>query len=234
MYRIVLHASGARVLVALALLLGPPSTAAALPLISEILYDADGSDDGSVFVELYGPPGTVLDGLTLEGVNGSNGSVGPVVELTGMIPEDGIFVVADMTGGGVTFVANADLLLGFDFQNGPDSVELRDGEVVLDALGYGDFEPGEVFAGEGMPAPDAPSGSSLARVFADVDTDDNLSDFLVLDAPTPGSAPLSVPEPDSGLLLSSALLAVAVGRTRRGGRRALAARRAHPPDRAAR
>ncbi len=56
---------------------------------------------------------------------------------------------------------------------------LRFGETVLDALGYGDFAPEEVFAGEGAAAPDAPAGSSLARRFANADSDDNLSDFSV-------------------------------------------------------
>ena len=64
--------------------------------------------------------------------------------------------------------------LNFDFQNGPDSVVLRDAlGTAVDALGYGIFAAGEVFAGEGSPAPDPAAGSSLARVFADVDTDDN-------------------------------------------------------------
>ena len=59
------------------------SAAASLPLISEVFYDQAGSDDGHSFVELYGPPGTALDGLRLEGVNGFDGGVGPVVPLAG-------------------------------------------------------------------------------------------------------------------------------------------------------
>ena len=60
-----------------------------------------------------------------------------------------------------------------------------------------------VFAGEGAPAPDAPAGSSVARVFADVDTNDNAADFAVLTAPTPGTAPIeaALPEPSVALLL---------------------------------
>jgi hypothetical protein len=186
------------------------SAARATPIISEILYDAAGSDDGFGFVELQGAPGTVLDGWTLEGINGSNGAVGPVIELEGVIPEDGLFVVADRTSGGTTFVPGADLLANFDFQNGPDSVELRDGDWLLDAVGYGNFGAGDVFAGEGMAAPDAPAGSSLARTFADVDSDDNALDFEVLAEPTPGEAEFSaVPEPGSGVLLFSALAALA-------------------------
>ncbi|MGH0030997.1 MAG: PEP-CTERM sorting domain-containing protein [Myxococcota bacterium] len=204
---------------ALALLLALcwlPRVAAALPLISEVLYDATGSDDGKGFVEIHAAAGTVLDGYVVQGVNGSNGSITPSVTLSGTVGADGLFVVADGRSDGSTDVANADLVLNFDFQNGPDSIELLapDGSV-LDALGYGVFDVGEVFAGEGTPAPDAPSDSSLARLFADVDTDDNFADFAIA-VPTPGSAPLAVPEPGSAALLGVGL----AGLARCGRRRA--------------
>ena len=219
MLRNLLRAPGARALAALALLLGGfSSSATALPLISEVLYDATGSDLGRVFVELYGAPGTSLAGLFLEGVNGANGAVAPVLALSGQIPDDGFFVIASDPGDGITLVAEADLVLAFDFQNGPDSIVLRSGETVLDALGYGDFAPEEVFSGEGAAAPDAPAGSSLARRFANADSDDNFSDFVVQGAPTPGSAPLlPVPEPGTAALVASGLLGL--GGARRRARR---------------
>ena len=164
----------------------------------------------TVFVELAGEPGTSLDGLSLAGVNGFNGERGPIIALAGVIGEDGLFVVADRTSAGSSFVLETDLLANFDFQNGPDSIVLMDGEFVLDAVGYGVFDEGEVFAGEGLPAPDAPAGSSLARPFADLDTDDNAADFWVLVEPTPGSAIFqAVPEPGTGLLLVSGLATLA-------------------------
>ena len=204
------------------------SAASALPVLSEVYYDAPGTDDGLVFVELHGVPGTDLAGLVIEGINGSGGSVTVSLALSGLIPADGLFVVADADAGGLSSVAGADLLLDFDFQNGPDSVVLRSETGVLDALGYGAFGAGDVFAGEGGPAPDPAAGSSLARVFADLDTDDNVADFQVLVVPTPGFAPLSVAEPGAGILLlpgwaALAMLSGRAGRSRCASRRSATA-----------
>ncbi|MFT5442593.1 MAG: hypothetical protein ACI8W3_001637 [Myxococcota bacterium] len=199
-----------------------PGVASATPVISEVLYDAVGGDDTYSFVEIYGEAGSVLDGLTLEGVNGANGAIGPIIALSGVIPSDGVWVVADRDSSGVTLVANADQLANFDFQNGPDSIVLKNGATVLDALGYGVFGAGETFAGEGVAAMDAPAGSSLARLFANVDQDDNSLDFVVLGSPTPGVVPLlSVPEPGTAVLTSMGLLGMA-GLARRASRRSVA------------
>jgi hypothetical protein len=184
-----------------------------LPLISEVFYDAVGSDDGQSFVELYGTPGASLAGLVLEAINGADGAVTHSLELAGSFGADGLFVVADRTSAGTTQVAEADLLLDFDFQNGPDSVVLRSASLVLDALGYGAFGETDVNAGEGAPAVDPPAGQSLARLFANVDSGDNLADFAG-GAPTPGAAPLAVPEPSA-----AALLALGLSGLLRAGRR---------------
>lgn len=186
-------------------------------VISEALYDAASTDNGNVFVELFGTPGSSLAGLSLEGVNGTDGSVYLSQALTGVIPGDGVFLIADDSGDGTTLVGNADLVLDIDFQNGPDSIVLRNGAGILDALGYGDFTSA-VFAGEGSAAPDAPAGSSLARLDPRVDSDDNFADFAVLAAPTPGSVPVSaVPLPPAlGLFLSGITGLVAVSRRRAG------------------
>jgi hypothetical protein len=181
------------------------------------LYDAAGTDNGQVFVELYGTPGTVLAGLSLEGVNGTDGSVYLTLPLSGVIPGDGVFVVADDAGDGSSLVGNADLVVDMDFQNGPDSIVLRDAAGILDALGYGDFTTG-VFAGEGEAAPDAPAGSSLARFDPLSDSDDNLSDFVMLDTPTPGSVPVStVPLPPALALFLSGIGGLAAVSRRRAG-----------------
>lgn len=192
--------------------------AAAAPIqISEVLFDAIGIDDGGMFVELYGPAGTVLDGYVVQGVNGADGGPTPVLDLSGAIGASGFFVLADQFSDGTTLISNADLRLNFDLQNGPDSVQLLapDGSV-LDALGYGVFAATDVFAGEGTPAPRGIAGQSLARRFANVDSGDNAADFVLLDSPTPGSGSLALPEPGAAPLLALGLAGLCAGRRRRG------------------
>ncbi len=190
----------------------------AAPVLSELFYDASGSDAGMVFVELFGSPGESLEGLLLEGVNGTGGTVYASISLSGVIPPDGVFVIADNNGGS-TSVPEADFIADVDFQNGPDSVVLRNGVMVLDAVGYGDFGGGEVFAGEGTAAPDPGAGSSIARIDPRLDTDDNRVDFTVLDTPTPGVVPeaSAVPLPAALWLFASGLIPLlASGRSGRG------------------
>lgn len=210
-------------LVAGALLLA--GSAPAAPLLSEVFYDAVGSDDGQSFIELFGLSGTDLDGLLIEVVNGSNGAVVTTLALSGVIGPTGLFVVADRFADDSTAVPVFDQLLNFDIQNGPDSVVLVGPDGVLDALGFGDFGPAEIFAGEGIPALAVAPGSSLARVFANVDTDDNALDFAELLVPTPGDAPIRpVPEPTAGVLSAVGMLGLCwLGRRHR--------RRLYPVDR---
>ena len=191
------------------------SSVQAQTIISELLYDASSADNGNVFVELFGTPGTVLDGLLLEGVNGADGSVYLSAELTGVISSSGVFLIGDDSGDGSSFISNVDLVREIDFQNGPDSVVLRQGDTVLDALGYGDFT-GLFFSGEGNAASDVSAGQSLARHAPGFDSDDNLSDFMVLDLPTPGAVPVSaVPVPPAlGLFLSGIIGLAGVARKR--------------------
>ncbi len=182
--------------------------AVAATVISEVFYDASGSDAGLAFVELFGTPGESVEGLVLEGVNGQNGSVYASLALSGVIPADGVFVVGDDVGGGVSSVAGADMVGDVDYQNGPDSVVLRNPGGILDALGYGSFGSRDIFAGEGAAAPDPPAGSSVARSNPRVDTNDNSVDFIALDVPTPGTVPSvsGVPLPAAFWLFAAGLL----------------------------
>jgi hypothetical protein len=200
-----------RIAGAVAALLFAATGAEATPLISEVYYDAVGADDGLSFIEISGAPGTSLTGLVIEGVNGTGGTITHTLNLTGVMPADGLFVLADRLTGGGTLVADADQILDFDLQNGPDSIVLRDANGILDAVGYGTFLATDVFAGEGSPAVDPPAGQSVARLFADVDTNDNALDFAA-SAPTPGAASFAVPEPGVAWLLAPGLLGLALFR----------------------
>lgn len=206
---------------ALAAALGAAAPARAMPLISEVFYDAVGSDDGLSFVEIHGPPGTVLDGWVLEHVNGANGEVAATLTLVGVIGPSSLYVVADRLSDGTTAVPFADLLLNFDLQNGPDSLVLRSPDGIVDAVGWGEFGPTEFFAGEGSPAVDPPAGSSIARLFANLDTGDNALDFVALETPTPGTAQF-VPEPGTAALTGAGALGLAA--LRRPARRRSALR----------
>lgn len=194
-------------------------------LISEVLYDAPGSDNGLGFVEIAGAAGTSLEGWSLVVINGADGSVATMIPLGGIIPSDRIFVVADRDASGDTLVPGADRVENFDIQNGPDSLQLLDAVgSVVDALGFGVFGPGEVFAGEGSPAADGAAGESLERLFADVDTGDNAIDFAIQSTPTPGTALFSgsapggdppgapIPEPRTALLYGLGLIALGLRR----------------------
>ncbi len=187
----------------------------ASPVISELFYDAIGPDSGLAFVELFGTPGDSLDGLRLEGINGTDGNVYTSFNLSGVFPADGILVIGDDAAGS-TQVPNADLIGNIDFQNGPDSVVLRDDTSIFDAVGYGVFGAGDIFAGEGSPTADPASGSSIARFDLGLDTNDNSVDFISLTAPTPGSVPgvSAVPLPAAFYLFMSGVISL-VGIARR-------------------
>ncbi|MGD8842061.1 MAG: VPLPA-CTERM sorting domain-containing protein [Gammaproteobacteria bacterium] len=195
----------------------------ATPVISELFYDASGSDAGLAFVELFAAPGESLDGLVLEGVNGGSGAVYLSIDLNGTVPADGVFLIGDDDGSGATSVAGADFIGEVDYQNGPDSVLLRDAGGILDAVGYGVFGASDIFAGEGAAAPDAAAGSSIARLDPRFDSDDNSLDFVVLADPTPGSVPVavsSVPLPAGAWLFGSGLAGLATIARRDRRRRA--------------
>ncbi|MBI5496219.1 MAG: hypothetical protein HY904_14445 [Deltaproteobacteria bacterium] len=114
------------------------------------------------------------------------------IPLTGeVLGADGFFVLAH-PGGAPDLLARADLVdARVDLQNGPDSVQVRWHGEVVDALGYGTFQAGDTFGGEGSPAAPAGPGQSLTRRASHADTDDNAADFSVDAAPTPHGDPCS-------------------------------------------
>ncbi len=164
-------------------------------LINEVLYDGKASEtDGEVFIEIYGTPGTNISNFEIQLLNGSNGTITDriVFEEGTLLPDDGIFVIADLRTHSTTEtrIAPFHYLDQFDPQNGPDALMLRDdfGEI-WDALWYGTgavaLTPEGDPLGEGQPALDALAGQSLSRSEG-VDTNENAQDFKVLEMPSPG------------------------------------------------
>jgi hypothetical protein len=164
-------------------------------VINEVLYDGRTSEtDGEAFVELYGTPGTDISLYQVHFINGADGAAIDRVTLPHgtLLPQDGIFVIADLQTKSSTAsrVAAADFLDNFDPQNGPDGLLLlnRAGEL-LDTLVYGagavTQAAGGLELGEGFPAVDVGNGHSLSRVGGQ-DTQDNAMDYVDSTLPTPG------------------------------------------------
>ncbi len=165
-------------------------------VISEVYYNSPGRDGTAEFIEISGPVGTALSGLTLEAVNGNDGLVYERIGLNGRVmPAIGSFLIVAPTASPL-LQDIADLVApGADLQNGPDSLRLVwNGDVVVDALGYGVFVNPAHFAGEGEAAPNA-AEQSLTRNVDNADTDNNAVDFVpsgqsASGLPTPRGAPL--------------------------------------------
>ncbi len=158
-------------------------------ILNEIVYDSVGPDSdpgNNLFVELKGPPGTSLNGFLVVGVNGADNLDYNLINLSGRtIAADGYFLIAHPNGS-PGLVALADMTsTAVDFQNGPDSVQVRWYTRVVDALGYGSFGTTMYFAGEGSPSQQAYSGASLTRDANSADYNNNSRDFFVDIIPTP-------------------------------------------------
>lgn len=164
-------------------------------VISEVLYDVTGVDtNGDLFIELAGEKNTEISGYKINFVNGSNGKIYDDFKIPdgAFIPDDGVYLIADAITGspGATNVPNADFVINFDPQNGPDAVQLVDDQgAFVDAVGYGNpivaFAENGLASYEGSPADDVGSNMSLARVDT-FDTDDNSLDFIQKEIPSPG------------------------------------------------
>lgn len=158
-------------------------------VINELVFNSQGTDSqtgNTLFLELFGPPNASLDGYAIAAINGSDGSVYSTISLNGEVTgADGYYVIAHPTGD-PALLAVADLTDSkVDFQNGPDSVQIRWRNRVVDALGYGTFGANDRFAGEGSPVASPAEGRSLSRDANHTDTDDNSADFTSPAVPTP-------------------------------------------------
>jgi hypothetical protein len=152
--------------------------------INEVLYDPAGADSGREFVELFNADssGVSLEGWQLEAGNGAQPGDWRVQwrgRATDRIAARGFFLIA-----GPRREEPADARAPLELQNGPDAVRLCAPDGVRDRVGWGALEEAEFF--EGRAAPDAASGSALARVPDGIDRDDNAADFQPRASPTPG------------------------------------------------
>jgi hypothetical protein len=147
-------------------------------LLNEVLYDPEGADEGSEFVELWNPDTAAISlrGIVVESGDGSRPGVWTPV----YVGTDG-----DSVSPRQAFLIPGSVLLA-PLQNGPDAIRLTRAGIVLDLLGYGALTASELF--EGAPAADAPSGQSLSRAGDGVDTQWNAADWAPEPSPTPGRA----------------------------------------------
>jgi hypothetical protein len=176
--------------------------AQAAVVIQEVLYDGPGTDSDDVFTELSGAPGTVLDGWSLAGINGTNGQVYRTIDLSGLsIPVDGIFVIATSSANSA-LALQRDYIANVDWQNGPDALHLLNGTDLIDALQYGDA--GIYNAGEGSFAADISGVVSLSRDLLGTDSNNNAVDFSS-GPPSPGTGLSIVPVPAAAWLFASGL-----------------------------
>jgi hypothetical protein len=155
-------------------------------VINEVLYDSEGIDTDT-FVELFGPPNLDLTGFFIVGLKGDDASEYNSIQLSGKTGSDGFFVTVHPDA--ASWIADqADLKdENVDYQNGPDNIQLKYGNIVADAVGYGVFGSNEHFEGEGNPAPDVPAGHSIGRNESGTDTNNNATDFINYATPTPGA-----------------------------------------------
>lgn len=147
-------------------------------VLNEVLYDPAGADEGMEFVELWNGDDAPrsLAGLAIEAGDGAHPGAWVVIHrgaASDSVPPHAAYLVSGPA-------------LGGSMQNGPDAVRLTRDGVPLDRLGWGDLEDGSLF--EGTPAPDVPSGHSLARREDGRDGDANAADWADEAAPTPGRA----------------------------------------------
>jgi hypothetical protein len=147
-------------------------------VINEVYYDSPGEDHGC-FLELKGAPGSSLNGFSIQTFN-NKGNQTNTIKLEGSIPKTGFFVLAqDKTVTGANQFNEAANLV-----NSGGAVQLVNGSSIVDAVAYGNAGKAK---GEGKSAPDAKSGSSLARIPDGMDSDNNAKDFRIA-KPSPGMA----------------------------------------------
>jgi hypothetical protein len=193
-------------------------------IINELDADTTGSDTLE-FVELLGDPNMSLDGLSMVGVNGSDGLTYDTwaVDLDGFTTDSNGFFVIGNAG-----VANVDLVIapggGGALQNGADAVVLFTGDIVdfpndtapptgaavLDVVHYGTNDSADPDITAIYPLSMYPYVDEGTLGDKDTDSVGRIPNgmggpFQTLDNPSPGALNV-VPEPSPFFMLGLALL----------------------------
>ncbi len=149
-------------------------------VLNEIYYDHPGPDSGREYVEIYNRADRRINlcGIRIEFADGRTGNCRLFFEFGPnhyIDPRGWVLAGGDSSN---TFSPRCVL------ENGPDAVILKDRELVMDLVGYGDLQLSGLF--ESVPAPDVEAGLSLSRKPDGEDTDNNMMDFVPA-IPSPGS-----------------------------------------------
>ena len=215
------------------MLLGTSTIQAAL-IINEVDYDQPGGDTAE-FIELFntGTSPVVLDGYTIDLVNGSNGSAYSSFDLSGLsVSANGYLVLCD----DMAAVANCDIDVTSSgwIQNGGsdgDAVALLSGGTLVDSVvyeGISGFLAPYAEGGSFTIADSNSIGMSIGRLPNGIDSNSNAIDFDSA-CITPGSGNISgtgdcsisvsaVPVPAAVWLFGSGLLGlIGISRRRPGG-----------------
>lgn len=180
--------------------LAPAAGAAGEGLIINEVYGGGGNSGATFthdFVELYNSTDQPinLDG-TVVSYYSSSGNLGNACSLSGTVEPGSFFLVQQAPGaGGTTALPTPDAECEANMSGSQGSVELTDGDTVVDLVGYGD-----VALFEGTPGPGLSNTTSASRSDF-IDTDDNGADFSAGE-PSPqnsggdGSDPDPGPDPD--------------------------------------
>lgn len=185
-------------------------------LLSEVLYDVSGADDGLEWVELYNAGSDPVDLSAMSLGNGGTDYTYSQLQLSGTIQPGATFVVGGPTSSAENGSPVFDLVVNFspDFQN---SGSVADGVVLFnlpadrvtattvpaDAVVYGETNSNGLIDETGSANPpevgDAPAGASIERF-------DLAGSWQIQSSPTPNTTPLgsggdvTPPAPPTGLV----------------------------------
>lgn len=147
-------------------------------IVTEIMYNADGSDDGREWVEIYNNGGVAVDisGWDLKDED-DPGLAGPIPNSTSLAPGEALVLIEDQTifesdwGTGINFIVLPGMGTSLNLANSPASgnevLMLRDGsDSVIDTVDYDDGSPWP------LDAPDETSIYLLPGKLTAIDNDD--------------------------------------------------------------